>query len=233
MIEDKNIIFRFNGPMGVPVEVGQSALMLFGIILFLGGSNIAYSAALVVMLFGSVLAHELGHAWGAIKQGVPVKRIMLTGGGGFCQHQRAPTPHEAELIVAMGPIVNIAIWAIASLAEHWLWTSQISAAVAQGTAPPRMASHRELAAVIFGAHQSGLRDFQHDPRATIRRRQAITACFTAFCRPPRGAAYRGRHRVGGVGVVDSRDDILLFHHRLDPVFHPIHPAASGHDARAD
>ena len=37
----------------------------------------------VAMLIGSILAHELGHAWGALIQNVRVRRIMLHGGGGF------------------------------------------------------------------------------------------------------------------------------------------------------
>jgi Zn-dependent protease len=68
------------------------------------------------MLIGSIFLHELGHAWGCRIQGVPVRRIMLHGGGGFCEQSRSASYDQQELIVAMGPIVNLAIWAIASLA---------------------------------------------------------------------------------------------------------------------
>ena len=43
--------------------------------------------------------HEMGHAWGALVQGVPVRRIMLHGGGGFCERARSATAREDELIV--------------------------------------------------------------------------------------------------------------------------------------
>jgi Zn-dependent protease len=68
------------------------------------------------MLIGSIFLHEVGHAWGCKVQGVPVRRIMIHGGGGFCEHARSPSYEQQELIVAMGPIVNLVIWALASLA---------------------------------------------------------------------------------------------------------------------
>ena len=113
-----NTIFRFRGLFGVQVEVQQSAALLLaimaGLTLMRGGGLVP-----VLMFFGilvvSVYLHELGHAWGALVQGVPVRRIVIHGGGGFCEHQRS-TNRQDELIVAMGPIVNLALWAIAGLA---------------------------------------------------------------------------------------------------------------------
>lgn len=110
-------LFQFRGPMGVPVEVHSSILILLLIFLGLSGSveEIQYDLMFVALLIGSIFLHELGHAWGCKVQGVPVRRIVIFGGGGFCEHGRAPNRQEQELIVAMGPIVNIAIWAVASL----------------------------------------------------------------------------------------------------------------------
>ncbi|WP_281972163.1 site-2 protease family protein [Ruegeria faecimaris] len=65
----------------------------------------------------SILLHELGHAWGCLVQGVPVNRVVLYGGGGFCEHRRSTSAYEDELIVAMGPIVNLTLWAVCSLLE--------------------------------------------------------------------------------------------------------------------
>jgi len=67
------------------------------------------------LLTGSIFLHELGHAWGTIVQGIPVRRIMIYGGGGFCERSRSASVKQRELIVAMGPIVNLVIWAFASL----------------------------------------------------------------------------------------------------------------------
>jgi Zn-dependent protease len=110
-------LFTFRGPFGVPVQVGGTILLLPLIFISLGNpKTIQNDLIFVAMLIGSIFLHELGHAWGCRVQGVPVRRIMLHGGGGFCEHARAVNPRQQELIVAMGPIVNLAIWAVASLA---------------------------------------------------------------------------------------------------------------------
>jgi Zn-dependent protease len=111
-------IFQFRGPFGVPVQVGGTIILLPLIFLSFGGGmqTLIYDALFVSMLIGSIFLHEVGHAWGCKVQGVPVRRIMIHGGGGFCEHARSPSFEQQELIVAMGPIVNLVIWALASLA---------------------------------------------------------------------------------------------------------------------
>lgn len=110
-------LFRFRGPWGVPVQIGRSILILPVIFLALSGSaaDTARFAMLLLILIGSIFLHELGHAWGCAVQDIPVQRVVLHGGGGFCQYGRTPSPRESELIVAMGPIVNLTLWAVASL----------------------------------------------------------------------------------------------------------------------
>ena len=126
MLGNESPIIEFRGLFGVPVQVGSSILILILIFVGFGGSaaSLPYDLALVAMLVGSIYLHELGHAWGCLVQGVPVRRIVIYGGGGFCEHARSPGQYEQELIVAMGPIVNFTIWALASLAvpymESWV-----------------------------------------------------------------------------------------------------------------
>ena len=67
-----------------------------------------------------IFLHELGHAWGCQVQGIPVRRIVLHGGGGFCEHTRSGTRTEQELIIAMGPLVNLALWALGSLVTWYI-----------------------------------------------------------------------------------------------------------------
>lgn len=122
MLRDDTVIFQFTGPMGVRVEVGRSLILLAGLILILSGGNIVQSAMFVSMLLLAIFLHELGHAWGNIVQGVPVRRIMLHGGGGFCESARSATRHQQELVVAMGPVVNLALWALSSLGVWAIWT---------------------------------------------------------------------------------------------------------------
>ena len=40
---------------------------------------------------------------------------MLYGGGGFCERKVSASRYQQEFIVAMGPIVNLTLWAVASL----------------------------------------------------------------------------------------------------------------------
>ncbi len=112
-------IFQFRGPWNIPIQFSQSLIFL---ILIIVGFNydpdsLPYALGIVAILLTSILLHELGHAWGCLVQGVPVNRVVLYGGGGFCEHRRSTSSYEDELIVAMGPIVNLTLWAVCSLLE--------------------------------------------------------------------------------------------------------------------
>ncbi len=109
-------IFEFEGPWNVSVQLGGSLIFLFLIFVDFqaGPEALKYSIAYFAIVVLSILLHELGHAWGALIQNVRVSRVMIYGGGGFCEHAPS-TRYEDELIVAMGPLTNLAIWAIASL----------------------------------------------------------------------------------------------------------------------
>ena len=124
-MNSESVLFEFRGPWGVPIQIGSSAPMLALLIIMLNASNGGVTDGLifVAILFGSILLHELGHAWGCHVQGVPVRRVMIYGGGGFCEHARTTTRREDELITAMGPIVNLVLWAVASLAFMNLYLS--------------------------------------------------------------------------------------------------------------
>ena len=124
MFQTGPTLFSVKGLFGVRVDVSQSLVILAGLLLFLAGlSNILWVGILVAMLLTSIYLHELGHAWGCLIQGVPVTRIVLHGGGGFCEHARSASRHQQELIVAMGPLVNLALWALASLLSWWIFSS--------------------------------------------------------------------------------------------------------------
>ncbi len=117
MFQDGNILSTFRGPWGVRVEVDQSIVFLVGVLIYLSlGSGLLDGAIYALMLVLAIYLHELGHAWGCLVQGVPVRRVVLHGGGGFCEHAISPDRHSQELIVLMGPLVNLALWALSGVA---------------------------------------------------------------------------------------------------------------------
>jgi len=117
MFGNSSVIFQFRGVFGVPVHIGSSIILLVLLFLSFGTSTaqLLYNAIFLGMVIGSIYLHELGHAWATLIQGIPVRRIMIYGGGGFCERTRSASVKQDELIVAMGPIVNLTIWAVASL----------------------------------------------------------------------------------------------------------------------
>ena len=62
------------------------------------------------LLFASVLIHELGHSWVALRYRIPIAQITLFIFGGMAQIRReAPTPKAEFLIAIAGPIVSVLI----------------------------------------------------------------------------------------------------------------------------
>ncbi|MBV8989099.1 MAG: site-2 protease family protein [Solirubrobacterales bacterium] len=103
------------------IRIGVDAswfVILFLMIFLLSGSfrqelhssdGVAYltTVATVLVLFGSLIVHELGHAFAARRQGIEVRRIELFLFGGLTQMSRdAATPAEEFKIAAAGPLAT-------------------------------------------------------------------------------------------------------------------------------
>lgn len=73
-----------------------------------------------LLLFASVLAHELSHSWMAIQRGIPVTKITLFIFGGVAQIADEPDRPGTEFLIAiMGPLMSVALAALFGAA--WLW----------------------------------------------------------------------------------------------------------------
>lgn len=134
-------MMTLRGPGGIPIHVSHSVLFLLLVYVSVWSDSIASTMdglILFAILMASILAHELGHVWGARALRVPVQRIILHSGGGFCQHSSAGTS-ASELIVIMGPIANLGLWAVLSLGAQIIWASVPDADLIQ---PGALVAHR-------------------------------------------------------------------------------------------
>jgi Zn-dependent protease len=104
------------------IRIGVDAswfLILFLMIFLLSGSfrqdlhssdGVAYltTVVTVLVLFGSLIVHELGHALVARRQGIEVRRIELFLFGGLTQMSRdANSPGEEFKVAAAGPLATL------------------------------------------------------------------------------------------------------------------------------
>jgi len=86
----------------------------------LSGFGILFAVVAIGLLYVSVLAHELGHAWGNHLVGGETDSILLWPLGGIAYGIGGATSPRAELIVvALGPAVSV-IFAVAGSIAVWL-----------------------------------------------------------------------------------------------------------------
>lgn len=98
--------WRLGRVFGFPVEINLSFILLLAFVLLTWGGL----AGLVVVLvaFGSVLLHELGHALVARKLGVHVAGIELSFFGGAAKMTQLPRSANDEIMIAAaGPAVSL------------------------------------------------------------------------------------------------------------------------------
>ncbi|WP_371168610.1 site-2 protease family protein [Aliiroseovarius sp. 2305UL8-7] len=130
MLSDQ-VLFEHRGPFGIIVQFRQSLLLLVGLLLFLGfnPSNPIGSLVFPAVLISSIYLHEIGHAWACKVQRIPIREVVVYGGGGYVLPGRSLSRREDEFVTAMGPIVNLGLWAISSLILLYFPTGQIGYAL--------------------------------------------------------------------------------------------------------
>ncbi len=116
---------------GFPVHVPLSMLLGVALIAYLwipsflgsGGSPVVSAVVFAVLLFGTVLLHELAHAVTARRFGFPVVSITLSALGGYTQYRPVrTTPGREAAIAAAGPVSTLALsgalWLFSLVADN-------------------------------------------------------------------------------------------------------------------
>jgi Zn-dependent protease len=99
--------WRIGRIFGVPVEINLSFLLI-ALVLVATSVSVLAGVLLVVVLFGSVLLHEAGHALVARRLGVYVSGIELSFFGGAAKMTQMPRSADHEIaIAAAGPAVSL------------------------------------------------------------------------------------------------------------------------------
>ena len=105
-------------PFGIPVYISPYWFVIAGVFILIYANDLAstlhgptrfvVAAAFVVLLYLSVLVHELSHSVVARGYGLPVRRILLYPLGGFSEIEREPqTPGREFLVSAAGPALSL------------------------------------------------------------------------------------------------------------------------------
>lgn len=118
---------------GVPVYVTPSWVLVAALITLMFAPNVGYdipeigsgkyavSFAYAVLLYVSVLIHELGHALTAMRMGLPVKKITLQLLGGVTEMGgEARTPGREFAVAGAGPLLSVVLGFAAWASIHAL-----------------------------------------------------------------------------------------------------------------
>ncbi len=116
---------RVGNLFGIPFYINPSWFLVLGLMTLTYGGQLAYTTELrgifpwlvglfaSLLLFASVLAHELGHSFVAISQGIQVKSITLFIFGGLASLEReSKSPEGAFSVAIAGPLVSIILFGV-------------------------------------------------------------------------------------------------------------------------
>ncbi|BAY90970.1 MULTISPECIES: site-2 protease family protein [unclassified Tolypothrix] len=118
-----NGTIRVGNLFGIPFYIHPSWFLVLGLVTWTyssglmgqfpqlsGGLALVLGLMTALLLFASVVAHELGHSFVAIRQGIDVKSITLFIFGGLASLEKeSKTPGEAFWVAIAGPLVSLLI----------------------------------------------------------------------------------------------------------------------------
>ena len=106
---------------GIPIVVGLSWVLvvpMVGVGLFAGidpqrgaaAGRVAVAAAGTVLLFASIVVHELGHALIARRRGVVVERVVVFLFGGYSEmNLERASPQTQAVVTLAGPLASVVL----------------------------------------------------------------------------------------------------------------------------
>ncbi len=116
---------RIGNLFGIPFYINPSWFFVLGLVTLSYGGELArfpqlngitpwlLGLVVAILLFASVLAHELGHSFVAIAQGIQVKSITLFLFGGLATLEKeSETPLQSLLVAIAGPIVSLLLFGV-------------------------------------------------------------------------------------------------------------------------
>ncbi len=123
--------WRIGSIFGIPIYIDSSWLIIIALMTWANGSEfanqwqpvLAFSAglAMALLLFGSVLLHELGHSLAARSQGIQVNSITLFIFGGIAAIDReSKTPEAAFQVAIAGPAVSFMLFVLLAVVSNFL-----------------------------------------------------------------------------------------------------------------
>jgi Zn-dependent protease/CBS domain-containing protein len=128
-VNDMNGTIRVGNLFGIPFYIHPSWFLVLGLITWsysgglsaqfpqlAGGSALILGLMTALLLFASVVAHELGHSFVAMRQGISVDSITLFIFGGLASlKQESKTPSQAFWVAIAGPLVSLILCGIVTL----------------------------------------------------------------------------------------------------------------------
>jgi len=116
---------RVGNLFGIPFFIDPSWFLVLGLVTFSYGSDFArfpdvggalpwlLGLVTALLLFASVLAHELGHSMVALRQGIGVRSITLFIFGGLASLEKeSDSPGNAFWVAVAGPAVSFVLCAV-------------------------------------------------------------------------------------------------------------------------